>query len=709
LFRLSSATVPVVVTIALSMSCGSSNRGFAQGGSSSSGGGSSDSPGFTSSSSGGTFGNGTDDGGMPPVIASNLPPFVRDDTGGAGLPAATISQLKMGGGTCTTQVVYPYPDTMFPASGLAPIIQWTGATDAAYIKLTYGDPHQVLYEAAMGTSNPGRFPIPQVGWINASIRTPTQKRTPLQVTLTVKTGATLSTCMLSWYVAPGILNGAIYYNSYDDPQASAMLGNPPGATSFSGFGMGPGNQGAVLRLPFGHTTPEVFLLYKGPPAPVANAGPCYGCHSVSARGSSLAVTLHNYATKSFQVFGYDVKTNPAPNPPPISTTGIPSATFGGLTPDGKYLLTMGNPDCTAGAETFPRSPNNFFLVEGPAVAKLWDVSTGQVVPTKGLTATNYMWMPQFSPNGDKVVFNYAKPGANNRTDRRELATMDYDEPTQTFSNLQLLYHDDGPAPSLPYGGYTGFAGGGNILFGAGGCVNNVQPQPYVQFNDTCSDVCYPGWPFFTPDGKKVIFARGTEPEFASQFPGSGRDAPSKSELYIIDVQTKVAHALTAANAGATSMQLGYENYPTVMPVAAGGQFWAFFTSRRTYGNFANDGLGSPDSKKIWATAIDIGAADGVDPSHPPFYLGGQGASGNIRAFPTLNPCKADGASCASGLDCCGGTCVGEGAQATCKPSTAQCATVDNRCTVAADCCAASPTSPPLDCIGGFCAMTAPPK
>jgi hypothetical protein len=25
-------------------------------------------------------------------------------------------------------------------------------------------------------------------------------------------------------------------------------------------------------------------------------------------------------------------------------------------------------------------------------------------------------------------------------------------------------------------------------------------------------------------------------------------------------------------------------YPTVSPVAAGGYFWAFFTSRRTYGN-----------------------------------------------------------------------------------------------------------------------------
>lgn len=40
------------------------------------------------------------------------------------------------------------------------------------------------------------------------------------------------------------------------------------------------------------------------------------------------------------------------------------------------------------------------------------------------------------PDGTKVVFNHAKADPNRPgfTDRRELAVMDYDRATQTFSN-----------------------------------------------------------------------------------------------------------------------------------------------------------------------------------------------------------------------------------------------------------------------------------
>jgi len=47
----------------------------------------------------------------------------------------------------------------------------------------------------------------------------------------------------------------------------------------------------------------------------------------------------------------------------------------------------------------------------------------------------------------------------------------------------------------------------------------------------------------------------------------------------------------------------------------------------------------------------------VDPSHPAFYLPGQELeSGNMRAFATLAPCRANTVSCESGADCCGGFC-----------------------------------------------------
>ena len=90
------------------------------------------------------------------------------------------------------------------------------------------------------------------------------------------------------------------------------------------------------------------------------------------------------------------------------------------------------------------------------------------------------------------------------------------------------------------------------------------------------------------------------------------------------------------------------------PVAAGGYFWVFFTSRRTYGNVLVTPEEDPKNKKIWVAALDVdsGAADS---SHPAFYLPGQElTSGNIRAFATLSPCHADGDSCSTGIDCCSG-------------------------------------------------------
>ena len=83
-------------------------------------------------------------------------------------------------------IMYPYPSTMFAAEGLPPSIQWSGMSNAAYIKMTYGNTSQVLYQDAMGASNPGTFTIPTVAWAAVSVRTaaPPATPAPLQVTLT---------------------------------------------------------------------------------------------------------------------------------------------------------------------------------------------------------------------------------------------------------------------------------------------------------------------------------------------------------------------------------------------------------------------------------------------------------------------------------------------------------------------------------------------
>ena len=142
-------------------------------------------------------------------------------------------------------------------------------------------------------------------------------------------------------------------------------------------------------------------------------------------------------------------------------------------------------------------------------------------------------------------------------------------------------------------------------------------------------------------------------------------------------------------------------YPTVNPVSAGGYFWVYFTSRRSYGNLLRQGLRDDvGSKSIWVSAIDINAPAGTDPSHPAFYLPGQElGSGNIRAFAVLAPCKGDGATCESGLDCCGGSCT-----------TGKCGVARRRAQATGPVHADRPVLPATgdECIGGYCG-TRPPE
>jgi hypothetical protein len=497
------------------------------------------------------------------------------------------------------------------------------------------------------------------------------------------------------------MSGALFYNTYSAPGAINL------------------NNGAVMRLPLGQLQSEIYMQWPGPVSYIPGTGPCISCHSISFNGSTIVSSYHDYMNKVFEVSSYPV--TPQPQPAPI--TKLPNAVLGALTPDGTRMLTMGNPDCTAGAETFPRSANNFPLVEGPDYAKVLDVNTGQELTSSGLDRNFYMWMPQFSPNGDMVVFNHAKPNGAGGTDRRELAVMDYDYATNSFSNLRVVVTNLGPAPSLPYAPAP--AGAGAVATGWNGCVDTAGPVYYggdvAALNPgSCTGPCYPAFPFFTPDGRGVVFSLTSEPDFTNAFPG--RDYPAKSELYYVDIATMATTPLTNINNALNPADRLADYFPTVLPVGVGGKFWVFWTSRRAVGHRiigiageilpgiplpANSQLDAT-KKRIWAAAIDINplAAGGVlmDPSHPGFYLPGQSDSGNVRAFAALNPCRPTGGECQSGLDCCSGFCnITQGAAAgTCVDEPpAVCSRENERCSTDADCCPAE-SGPRLECLGGYC-------
>jgi hypothetical protein len=457
---------------------------------------------------------------------------------------------------------------------------------------------------------------------------------------------------LTILLATAKLKGAVYYNTY-----GSLLANQQGAIG-----------GVVMRVLPGKATPDVFLTASDPLS-------CIGCHAVSADGSRMVAELHlQPGTTEGPSSSFDLSAvGDALNPPAIRTD-LSRAGFSALYPDGSVYVTTARTQPGPIGSLPGTSPGNVPGTFGPEESKLFDTNAGTEITGSGVEP--YAYMPMFSVDGTKLVFT--QMDMSGETGGHALMVMDFDRASNKFSNPKEVFRD---------------------------------ATKYV------------GWPFFMPDvvdkpvdgevtalpppprGKRAVFALGEVPDFTTQEQPIGL-TPHPSDLWWVDVDSGQAALLSRANgldpAGAPAVPYGdrdtHKNYiPTVSPVAAGGYFWVFFTSKRNYGNLFVADLPeqNADAKKIWVAAIDINAPPGTDPSHPAFFLPGQEIeSGNIRAFAALEPCRDNGAMCETGIDCCCGFCI-DGACA-CKPEN-KCAQIDEKCTSAADCCDKG-----ASCIGGFC-------
>lgn len=277
--------------------------------------------------------------------------------------------------------------------------------------------------------------------------------------------------------------------------------------------------------------------------------------------------------------------------------------------------------------------------------------TGSLVPASGVESF-FAEAPVFSVDGTRLAFTNRNPVPPSDS---VLATLAYDAEARKFSDYEVL--------AVPPVGHT-----------------------YA-------------WPAFTPDRRFVVFQDSTGPTTFASPGNTGR-------LLAFDLQSGKTADLRRLNGeglvprGARDLAKNYE--PTIAPIASGGYFWVMFTSRRTYGNRLTDE--EFHTKRLWVAALDIAPAPGADFSHPAFYLAGQEMeSGNSRGFWTLDPCKGDGVSCASGDECCAGHCnPGPEGAYLCGPPGA-CSEEFESCTDDAQCCDA------LDqCLGGKCTYV-PPK
>lgn len=650
----SAGLVATLVAVVWCASCGSkSNSGLpdddgpdsgsscfncASSGASGSGGSSGGgSSGFGSSTGGG-------DSGVPTVLPKSA--LVTDTSCPGSLSAANVTSLKgASSNSASLKWLYPYDATVFPGGLASPILQWsqTGTPDGVYVHM-YSNKYQ--YTGCFKGSSPPQLKLPEIEWATAYAQS-AGKGDPLTVELSTITGGTVSGAIKeSWTFAKGSLAGVVYYNTYGSKivPGQAATGN-----------------GAVMKIQNGQA--QAFLYTNGGASPF---GPCVSCHSVSSNGTTLVAQQHFYPggdpLNGKGSMSFDLTKTAAPDPTmPLASTLNDDWGFSAVYPDGSLLLTSGEAQDTTMTPLFPGVSGNNPGMIGPKPAAMYDTQTGNTIAYSGLT-TQFAMMPMFSPDGLHIVYTEA-PDTDAGVGGHTLTVMDFDVSMKKFSNARTVYQDN-----------TNF----------------------------------PGWPFFTPDGNSIIFALGNTNNFASEEPPLPAP-PFNSQLYIVSAAGGAAahrlDELSGLNGGTDYLpspndDYNLDFYPTVNPISAGGYFWAYFTSRRSYGNLYAKGSGDVGSKSIWVSAIDINAPAGTDPSHPAFYLPGQElGSGNLRAFAVLAPCMGDGATCESGLDCCGGTCT------TGKCGQPQvCAGDQDRCTPTVPCCPATGD----ECIGGYCG-TRPPE
>jgi len=602
----------------------------------------------------GTGGDGGTVGPAPSMVNSVV--TINDCPGT--LTAAMATALEGAGSAAgSMKWLYPYDQTVFPGGIPAPVLQWsqTGTPDGVYVHLT----SQLFnYQACFAGSSPTNFTLATNAWLTAWSQSK-GKSDPLSVEVATSTGGTIASFTTHWVFAKGSLAGDTYYNTY----GSKLV---PGQNN--------AQNGAVMRIDNGATQPVAFLYVNG----ASPFGPCINCHALSANGSYIVAQEHMYPSIT-ALYGegsmsFDLLTTPTPNPAtPLANTLNDDWGFSAVYPDGTFLLTAGESQNSAVSLAFPAAPGNNPAMIGPKPSVFYDTTTGTKTTPTGLD-TQYAMMPSFSVDGDYLVYNdcpdsEAEAGVESGG---KLAVANFTKSSMSFSNPKTIY---------------------------------------------TSTTLYPGWPFFTPDDKDVIFALGNGNNYATEVPPGDLQLWS-SYLYIVDVPSGKSHRLDEAagfNSATGEEYLpfpgrdeGYDFYPTVNPVASGGYFWVYFTSRRAYGNVYPGGTPSATNpggtesdtgtKAIWVAAIDIAPAADTDPSHPAFYLPGQEiGSGNIRAFPVLAPCSGNGASCESGINCCGGTCT----SGVCGVP-AGCANDNNKCTSTVPCCDHAES-----CIGGFCTSPIP--
>jgi hypothetical protein len=364
------------------------------------------------------------------------------------------------------------------------------------------------------------------------------------------------------------------------------------------------------------------------------------------------------------------------------------------------------------------------MINGDNESTLYALPAG--TPVAGVTGLPSKFqgdLPAFSPDGEHVSFNFTKGTFTTTAGSPDAGSSDAGA------------SDAGAADAgVPEAGTTTLVADGVSLGILDFNGTNAFSNPRVLYTPAGGNpVVYSS---FLPNSAGIVFeVELSEPSGSWGYTWNG----NTSELWWVDVASSTARRLDQLN-GRDSMgnanlpgndadaggsgthpaaqepMLNYE--PTVNPIASGGYAWVVFTSRRMYGNVAQldpwtsdprdyPWLDQVTDKKLWVAAVDLNAAPGTDPSHPAFYLPAQELhAGNARGYWSVEACMANGQSCVTGTQCCGGYCqAGADGGLVCSSQMPSCAGMYEKCTTTSDCCGFAQG---VSCIDGVCSLSSPP-
>jgi WD40-like Beta Propeller Repeat len=337
---------------------------------------------------------------------------VIEHVNGAGLSPPQIVELDKPSGPAdpAASIVYPYDETVFPLSVLAPEVQWNGASAGDFYRLEFKEKYYDYVEY-FSADPPSRHLASQDDWEHIGDSGAGAKGDPLGVSLTRLSGSTAyQPLKQTWHIAQGRLRGSVYYWEIPDTE------NPPEPEC--------GNypNGRILRIKPNSTNVDEFFT----------PGNCSGCHTVSRDGKKLAF---QYQSSSGPLYTLDLASSPVQygdiNPTKPSIGAYIQSAFNDK---GDKLLASGS----------------YTGAGGTATLKIIDATTGQVL--NGMAMEAHCGEPAWSPDGKKIAGICGPDGSNFwfATNPGDLTVADVAADGVTTSNVKVIVPQGSPGrPAYP--------------------------------------------------------------------------------------------------------------------------------------------------------------------------------------------------------------------------------------------------------------------